>query len=97
MLSNVSENESYLCHCRFDHLSCQGLMTLFYKKMVNGIPFIQIPKKLCTECLIDKQHKDYLSKRSLWRASNKLQLVHADICGSIKQNQIAAKGTSSVL
>lgn len=81
---NVSENESYLWHCRFGHLSYQGLRTLFYKKMVNGLPSIQIPKKLCTECLIGKQHRDSMSKKSLWRASNKLQLVHADICGPIK-------------
>lgn len=45
---NVSENESYLWHCRFGHLSYQGLRTLFYKKMVNWLPSIQIPKKLCT-------------------------------------------------
>jgi len=60
-------------------------------KMVNGLPSIQIPKKLCTECLIGKQHRDSMSKKSLWRASNKLQLVHADICGPIKPESNSKK------
>ena len=34
--------------------------------------------------MVGKQHKDAIPKRSLWRASQRLQLVHADICGLIK-------------
>jgi transposase InsO family protein len=30
-----------------------------------------------------KQHKDPISKRSTWRATQKLQLIHADICDPI--------------
>lgn len=52
--------------------------------MVNELPSIQILKNLCMKCLIGKQHRDTMTKRSLWRELNKLQLVHADICGSIK-------------
>lgn len=80
----VSENESYLWHCRYRHLCYKGLKTLFNKKMVNGLPSLKITNKLCTKCLTGKQHRDSMPKRSLWRASNKLQLVHADICGPIK-------------
>lgn len=31
-----------------------------------------------------KQHRESIPKRSLWRASQRLELVHADICGPIK-------------
>ena len=34
--------------------------------------------------MVGKQHRDAIPKRSLWRASQRLQLVHADICGPIK-------------
>lgn len=80
----VSENESHLWHCRFGHLGYNGLRTLFDKKMVIGLPSVKIPKKICIECLTGKQHRNSMPKKSLWRASNKLQLVHADICGPIK-------------
>jgi len=45
----VSENESHLWHCRFGHLGYNGLRTLFDKKMVNGLPLVKIPKKICIE------------------------------------------------
>lgn len=80
----MSENESYLWHCRFGHLSYKDLRILSSKKMVNGLPFLKTLKKLCTYCLTGKQHRDSMPKKSLWRASNKLQLVHADIYGPIK-------------
>lgn len=80
----VSENESHLWHCRFGHLNYKGLRMLFYKKMVNRLPSLKVSKKLCIECLTDKQHRDSMPKKSFWRASNKLQLVHADVCEPIK-------------
>ena len=33
--------------------------------------------------MIGKQHRDPIPKRSTWRASQKLQLIHIDICGPI--------------
>ncbi|CAL2265082.1 unnamed protein product [Prunus armeniaca] len=80
----VTEDESYLWHCRFGHLSFKGLRTLQYKQMVSGLPSFITPTKLCTACLVGKQHGESIPKRSLWRASQKLELVHADICGPIK-------------
>jgi transposase InsO family protein len=34
---------------------------------------------VCADCLVGKQHKDNIPKKSNWRASNKLQLVHSNI------------------
>jgi len=36
------------------------------------------------ECLTGKQNKNSISKKSSWKASNKLQLIQANICGLIK-------------
>jgi hypothetical protein len=33
--------------------------------------------------MVGKQHKEAIPKRSLWRAPQRLQLIHANICGPI--------------
>ncbi|RVW23482.1 Retrovirus-related Pol polyprotein from transposon TNT 1-94 [Vitis vinifera] len=52
--------------------------------MVRGLPQLKASSKVCTDCMMGKQHRNAIPKRSLWRASQRLQLVHADICGPIK-------------
>ena len=37
----------------------------------------------CTDCINRKQHRDPIPKKSTWRAAQKLELIHADICGLI--------------
>ncbi|RVW51356.1 Retrovirus-related Pol polyprotein from transposon TNT 1-94 [Vitis vinifera] len=78
------EDNTHLWHCRYGHLSFKGLRTLQYKKMVRGLPQLKASSKVCTDCMVGKQHRDAIPKRSLWRASQRLQLVHADICEPIK-------------
>ena len=52
--------------------------------MVRGLPQFKASSKLCTNCMVGKQHRDAFRKRSLGRATQRLQLVHADICRPIK-------------
>ena len=52
--------------------------------MVRGLPQLKAPSKICMNCMVGKQHRDAIPKRSLWRASQRLQLVHTDIYGLIK-------------
>ena len=80
----ILKDNTHLWHCRYGHLSFKGLRTLQYKQMVRGLPQLKAPSKICTDCMVGKQHRDPIPKRSLWRASQRLQLVHADICGPIK-------------
>lgn len=51
--------------------------------MVHGIPQFKDSSTLCTNCMIGKQHKDLIPKKSNWRATEKLQLIYAYICGPI--------------
>lgn len=37
----------------------------------------------CTDCLVGKQQRKPIPKRSTWRAKEVLELVHSDICGPI--------------
>lgn len=80
----ILEYNTQLWHCRYGHLSLKGLRTLEYKQMVRGLPQLKAPSKICTDCIVGKQHRDAILNRSLWRASQRFQLVHADICGPIK-------------
>jgi len=79
----IIEDIVQLWHCHYGNLSFKGLKTLQQKQMVNGLPQLQPPSKLCKDCLVGKQHRDSFPKRSTWRAAEILQLVHADICGPI--------------
>ena len=52
--------------------------------MVHGLPAIEGVNMLCDRCLISKQrHTPFLSQTP-YRASEPLELMHGDICGSIK-------------
>jgi len=52
--------------------------------MVCGLP-PQFPASsmTCTDCINGKQHRDAMLKKSSWRASQKLELIHDDICNPI--------------
>ena len=79
----ITEDMAHLWHRRFGHLNYKGLQTLQTKGMVRGLPNFSEIEKVCTDCLKGKQHRDVIPKRSTWRASVKLELIHADICGPI--------------
>nr|KYP73784.1 Retrovirus-related Pol polyprotein from transposon TNT 1-94 [Cajanus cajan] len=88
---DVSEKKTQLWHSRFGHLNYKGLSTLASKQMVLGIPSLKSPKTICTTCLVGKQHRDSIPMQSSWRASTKLQLIHADICGPISPSSHSNK------
>ncbi|KAF2295179.1 hypothetical protein GH714_031933 [Hevea brasiliensis] len=74
-----STDESILWHNRYGHLSYKGLHTLTDKNMVFGLPKISTPTSPCEACVKGKQHRNPIPKRSNWRATEQLGLVHADI------------------
>lgn len=82
-LHTSTQDLAHLWHCCYGHLSYKGLRTLQFKKMGHGIPQFKSPLTVCANCMIEKQHRDSISKKSNWRATEKLQLVHADLCGPI--------------
>ncbi|MCI01710.1 retrovirus-related pol polyprotein from transposon tnt 1-94 [Trifolium medium] len=82
-LQTVKESQTHLWHCKYAHLSYKGLNTLVKKEMVKGLPFLQETEEICCDCAIGKQHRDSIPKIANWRASEKLQLVHSDICDPI--------------
>lgn len=51
--------------------------------MVHGLPQLSTSSITCTDCIRGKQSRDPIPKQSTWRAPQKLELIHADICGPI--------------
>ncbi|CAL2245782.1 unnamed protein product [Prunus armeniaca] len=80
---STTEEESWLWHCRFGHLSFNGLKALQQNNMVKRLPLLQAPSTVCEECMVGKQQRETFPKESNWRATQVLQLVHSDICGPI--------------
>ena len=77
------QNLSHLWHQRYGHLSYKGLRTLLQKNMVRGCPQLSASNMTCTDCINGKQHRDLIPKTSTWRETQKLELIHVDICGLI--------------
>jgi transposase InsO family protein len=90
--SSLITDQTDLWHCRYGHLSWNGLKVLQQKNMVKGLPSFKASQKICENCLVGRQHRDPFPKASMWRASNILQLVHADICGPINPVSNGKKG-----
>jgi len=59
--------------------------------MVEGLPKLKEVVKVCTVCNIGKQQRHKFPKKSKWRASNKLELIHGDLCGPITPTSHSGK------
>ncbi|CAL9012443.1 unnamed protein product [Prunus brigantina] len=75
---------AWLWHRRFGHLNYISLKLLQEKDMVQGLPKLQEPEKICSGCAIGKSHRSSFDKEKAWRASQPLELIHSDICGPMQ-------------
>ena len=76
-------NREELWHHRYGHLHHKGLQILCSKEMVTGLPDIGQLKISCEACVKGKHHRVPFPKQSKWRSTEKLQLIHSDLCGPI--------------
>lgn len=93
LLANVQENEacfhtstqdlSHLWHRRYGHLNYKCLNIMQATNMVRGLPYLRPTTIVCIDCLNGKQHRASILKKSKWRAPQKLQFIHADICSPV--------------
>ncbi|KAE8735609.1 hypothetical protein F3Y22_tig00000340pilonHSYRG00771 [Hibiscus syriacus] len=82
------KDASWLWHLRFGHLNFGGLELLSKKEMVKGLPRINHPDQLCEGCLAGKQFRKSFPKESETRAKKPFELIHTDVCGSIKPSSL---------
>lgn len=75
--------ETRLWHLRYGHLNVKSLNLLNQKEMVSGLPKIE-SLGLCEGCVYGKQHKKSFPTGKSRRATNCLELIHADLCGPMQ-------------
>nr|GFB35913.1 retrovirus-related Pol polyprotein from transposon TNT 1-94 [Tanacetum cinerariifolium] len=89
LVNNQEMNDVDLWHLRYGHLNNNGLQLLKNKEMVSGLPFIKDQKKVCEGCVLDKQAKKSFPVGNSRRATEVLELVHADLCGPMKSESLS--------
>ena len=57
--STANEDESWLWHSRLGHLNFKGLNLLQSQKLVEGLPRIRVPNKICERSLTSKQPRNF--------------------------------------
>jgi transposase InsO family protein len=82
-LAAHGDDEAWLWHARFEHLSFDALKELARHGMVRGLPRIEHVGELCDSCLAGKQRRRSFPKTARYRADEQLELVHGDLCGPI--------------
>ena len=83
LITTGDTTEDWLWHSCFGHLNFHTLKEMSNKKLVEGLPAINSPSKLCRNCITGKHHRSPFPKLSTFRATEPLDLIHADICGPI--------------
>lgn len=84
MMMSSKDDESRLWHYRYVHLYVKVLQLLTSKKMVNGLPIIKDSTHVCEGCVLGKQTRRSIPKGQARRATEKLEIVCADICGPMR-------------
>ena len=64
-------------------MNFKGLNQLQSLKLVEGLPRIRVPDKICERCLTSKQPKNFFKSESPVRATEVLGVVHSDVCGPL--------------
>ena len=70
-------------HERLGHQNFGALRTMSSSGMVHGLPEIGHADQLCDACLAGKQKRASFQQAAKFRATARLELVHADLCGPI--------------
>nr|XP_048325968.1 uncharacterized protein LOC125421335 [Ziziphus jujuba var. spinosa] len=81
---NVTLDESKLWHSRFGHFHYHALSKLCKEGMTRNTPEVMIPNEVCGVCQMGKQHRLPFPAEATCRAKNKLELIHSDLCGPMK-------------
>ena len=95
LAASISD-ESWIWHHRFGHLNFWSLSELKSKKMVHGLPQIEIPKQLCVECRVSKQPRNSFMSKIPIRSKRKLEVIYSDVCGPFEVKSLEKCGSISL-
>jgi transposase InsO family protein len=77
------DDKAWLWHERFGHLHFEAPKRLSAKGMVRGLPSFDHVKQFCDVCVLTKQRRLPFSQQSSFRAKERLELGHGDLCGPV--------------
>ncbi|GAA0169340.1 transmembrane signal receptor [Lithospermum erythrorhizon] len=69
-----------LCHKKLGHFHHATLLNMQKKRLVFGLPHMETDLPTCRACHFGKQTR-LPFQQSTWRATEKLHLIHIDLCG----------------
>lgn len=78
-------------HARLGHINKETMRMMISKELVVGVPKISHNTDACVSCLRGKQTRKPFPQETSYRASEPLELVHADLCGPISPSTPAHK------
>ncbi|MCO5560594.1 hypothetical protein L7F22_014209 [Adiantum nelumboides] len=83
--------DAELWHARFGHVGYGSLMTLQRHNMVHDLSLLEMPPRhVCEGCVLGKMHRFAFSQDGSVRATQKLQLVHSDVCGPMRTPSVGS-------
>src|ERR1043165_5730093 len=88
-LQATIDTPAWLWHARMGHVNFDSLRQLSTKGMARGLPKIQHPSQVCDACITGKQSRLPFPSQASFRATRPLELVHADLCGTITPTSLA--------
>ncbi|GKC36157.1 retrotransposon protein, putative, unclassified, partial [Tanacetum coccineum] len=74
---------TWLWHMRMGHINFTSMKHMAEKKMIEGMPRLDIPSQPCEGCLVGKQTRHSFPAHTNYRATKRLELIHGDLCGPI--------------
>ena len=77
------DDEAWQWHERFGHLHFEALKRLGATEMVRGLPCLDHVEQFCDICVMTKQRRLPFPQRTSFRAKERLELVHGDLCGPV--------------
>jgi transposase InsO family protein len=78
------DDDAWRWHERLGHANFDSLEKMGRLEMVHGLPPISHAEQFYDTCVLTKHCRGAFLKQSKYRASKVLELVHDDLCGSVK-------------
>jgi transposase InsO family protein len=82
-LAARQDDEAWQWHERFKHLHFEALKRLSAKGMVRGLPSLDHVGQFCDICVLTKQRRLPFPQQSSFRANERLEFMHEDLCGPV--------------
>ncbi|XP_055814259.1 uncharacterized protein LOC129883665 [Solanum dulcamara] len=84
----ASMDDSWLWHKRYGHFNYATLKSMYEKDLTKELPEISLSKEVCEACQMGKVHSKSFPKSATWRATEKLELGHTDVCGPMQTSSL---------